>query len=313
MRKIILILAVVIVFASPTWATVNLTYAAWSDEITVHFDASGESNLVRAFALDITVDSGAKIVDVIPLDPKYNIYPGSIDINDATGDVDDYGSAACDPGYAGTLGGLGTSGVSVEMASLYFPPGDGSPNAPGTSGDLFTIVVDNDCNVTIVENAIRGGVILTDGADASISASVYNHVGCLPKAASYYATWVAMGQLGKTGRPGCWCFARQCYGDADGDDEGGFITGYWYVGIPDLDIMSGAWLVKEPGKGPGIASVPNGICADFDHDDEGGFITGYWRVGIPDLDIMSGTWLVKEPPKGPGIGSDCGGSLLPKP
>jgi hypothetical protein len=113
------------------------------------------------------------------------------------------------------------------------------------------------------------------------------------------------------GRPRCWCYPRQCHGDADGIKHGtGGMGGYWYVGQPDLDIMGAGWLVKEPTKGTGILNLKvNGVpvaCADFGHDLHGtGGMGGYWRIGQPDLDKMGLYWLVKEPTKGTGTPADC--------
>jgi hypothetical protein len=107
------------------------------------------------------------------------------------------------------------------------------------------------------------------------------------------------------GKPACWCYKRQCHGDADGQRSGSEKTGYYYVGPPDLNILVDAWLVREPPCGPGIASVPNGICADFAHDTGGSAKRGYYRVGPSDLNILIANRLVREPPHSPGIRPDC--------
>jgi hypothetical protein len=118
-----------------------------------------------------------------------------------------------------------------------------------------------------------------------------------------YDYWVG------SGKPECWCYPRQCHGDANGKKQGSFIAGYWYVGSDDLDIMSLGWMVKEPPHGPGILGLElNGVpvaCADFAHDKQGNVIMYSWRIGSNDLDEMSLYWLVKEPPKGPGTPADC--------
>ena len=76
--------------------------------------------------------------------------------------------------------------------------------------------------------------------------------------------------------------------------------------------MSAAWLQLEVPDGPGIASIPNGICADFARDKDGGSKGGYYYVGPTDLNIMSAAWLKLEPPQGVGIDvvlpGSCGGS-----
>ena len=114
----------------------------------------------------------------------------------------------------------------------------------------------------------------------------------------------------EVGRPRCWCYDRQCHGDADGILHGSAFAGYWWVGQPDLDIMSLGWLVKEPPKGSGIIGLttPGGkqvVCADFGRDLHGSAFAGYWYIGQPDLDEMSLYWLEKNPPKGSGVPDDC--------
>ncbi|MHC4113459.1 MAG: hypothetical protein ACYSUY_20490 [Planctomycetota bacterium] len=72
-----------------------------------------------------------------------------------------------------------------------------------------------------------------------------------------------------------------------------------------MNILISAWLVDEPPFGPGIVSIPNGICADFAHDLGGSAKTGYYRVGPTDLNILIANWLVFEPSGGPGVPQDC--------
>ena len=113
------------------------------------------------------------------------------------------------------------------------------------------------------------------------------------------------------GRPICWCFPRQCHGDADGIRHGfSPIIGYWWVGQPDLEIMVPGWLVKDPPKGPGILNqfvAGRAVaCGDFGHDLHGfSPVIGYWRIGQPDLEEMVLYWLEKEPDKGTGTPADC--------
>ncbi|UCG59349.1 MAG: hypothetical protein JSU70_07525 [Phycisphaerales bacterium] len=123
---------------------------------------------------------------------------------------------------------------------------------------------------------------------------------CFPKCHPDYVEWAAVG------KPDCWCYERQCHGDADGQVAGsGHKVGFYHVGPSDLNILLGAWMVKEPPFGPGIASVENGICADFAHDQGGSSKSGIYRVGPPDLNILIANWLLREPPQGPGIEPDC--------
>lgn len=120
-----------------------------------------------------------------------------------------------------------------------------------------------------------------------------------PRCRPEYDDWVALG------KPDCWVYPRQCHGDADGLSYGSAAGGRSYVEDVDMRILHIAWQIKEPPYGPGIASIPGGICADFAHDAEGDAATGFYRVGTTDLNILTANWLVKEPPDGPGIGPDC--------
>ncbi|UCG58407.1 MAG: hypothetical protein JSU70_02660, partial [Phycisphaerales bacterium] len=96
-----------------------------------------------------------------------------------------------------------------------------------------------------------------------------------------------------------------CHGDADGVSGGSTKSGVYYVGPADLNVVVSTWLLKEPPHGAGIASVPNGVCADFAHDAGGSTKSGLYRVGPTDLNILITNWLKKEPPHGPGIHPDC--------
>jgi subtilisin family serine protease len=127
---------------------------------------------------------------------------------------------------------------------------------------------------------------------------------CFPSNDPNYNTWVSLG------RPRCWCYPRQCRGDASGTYEVDPNTAIYWVGDVDLNIFMKAWQVVEPPQGPGLQGEPN-ICADFSHSQEGNSKTGYFRVGIPDLNIFLNAYLVKEPTFGSGIPADCGGTLIP--
>jgi hypothetical protein len=195
------------------------------------------------------------------------------------------------------------------LASLYESGG----SAPGTSGTLCSLQLadngDADTNVTITTEDLRGGMVMEDVKSANIIApgcTITFAVDCFvqsttgpPITAQMFTDWQTFGS------PDCWCYARQCYGDVNGTRSGGIALGWWYVGAPDISIMSSAWRVKEPPKGSGILSIPGGICADINHAASGGIALGWWRVGAPDISIMSANWRIKEPPKGSGVPTDC--------
>jgi hypothetical protein len=198
------------------------------------------------------------------------------------------------------------------MGALYYPADDNSPNAPPNSGLLCLLELSQQTTLTVALNEARGGVVLTDPsieadvdlsqASAVISGSSGSDL--LARSHPDYAEWVAVG------KPACWAYPRQCYGDADGRMEARPTDqypegGYSYVGANDLAIYLEAKEVLESPFGPGIASVANGICADFAHDKGGDMATGFYRVGVTDLNVLVANWMLTDIP------GNCGGTLQP--
>ena len=175
MKKVVLVLAV-LMLAAPALAEVVIT--ATDDgggKVIVSYTSSDEPNVV-ALGLDIQLDNDANITEVLEVNENFWVYPGSIDVN-ADGSVDSNGTADCNkyqyapgtPAYAGTLPGIDTNGVSVEMAALYV----GAANAPPKSGKLFAFKVDGDTCATITANVIRGSIVLENAttADSNFTAA----------------------------------------------------------------------------------------------------------------------------------------------
>ena len=315
MKKMVLVL-VVLVFAAPALAVVNITAVRVGDpcdgRVRIGWEANTETNLVRAFGLDITLSNDANIVSVIGLSVDYWVYPGTIQIA-ADGTVSFLGSIGAEygdlPGDT-LVGPPDGNGVTLEAASLYAPVGPGSPNAPATSGVLAEIVVDANTTLCITANVSRAGAtgVVMEDPDEVVTV-VYG--ACLfvdvprpvvddecYKDMADYVEWDAVG------KPDCWCGSkRQCRGDADGLKQGSPLAGYMYVGTDDLAILINGWKILEPPKGPGLSG--NQICADFDHAKQGSPLAGYMRVGTNDLNVLIASWKVLEPPKGSGVPDDC--------
>jgi hypothetical protein len=121
---------------------------------------------------------------------------------------------------------------------------------------------------------------------------------CFPQSDPNYNEWVSMG------RPYCWCFPRQCHGDADGAQEGNPKSGYFYVWANDLADLIAGW--KQPYSGSPGADGPDPdlapdtwICADFSHTQEGNPKSGYFRVWANDLAILIANWKTNPPPNCP--------------
>jgi len=288
MRKLFFVL-VVAVLTSPVWATVTITATDLGEGVVAIDYSSDEAELVRAFALDITVDAGTidAVSDFKVGDDNngYGIFPGNfslfITVDPATGEVSDWGVAGYSPvadgNDPGALGGLGTNGITIEMGSLY------DTKAPSRQGRLCTVTCSEPCLLTVIPNATRGNVVLEDASEAVVDLIGATNVPIEFGANGSYTgahkdEWLAVGS------PECWMYDRQCHGDADGASQGN--NKYW-VSTNDLDILISAW------NKPLESLVGNQICADFDHLSQG---TNEYRVSTNDLDILIANWQLPDVP-----------------
>lgn len=241
MKKILLTL-VVLMLASPAWATVIITAAQVGDtnEVVISYDANSEATLPRAFSLNIQLDD-ANVIEVGNVNPDFPIHPGNISI-DLSGPqpVVDYGSPVAPQADlpSDTLPGLGTSGITIEMGSLYAPTGPGSPNAPADYGVLLSIYVDASCCLTITGNVARAGtkgVVLEDpDLDPAVTVPGPNTV-CAELPPPY---------------PACWDSLTQCHGDTNDDAT---------VDTTDFFALKDSWFKTDP-------DPLYNPCADFNRD-----------------------------------------------
>ena len=324
MRKIVLTLAVVLL-AAPALADVKLI--AEKDlgndrKVWVKYE-SDEGQLIRAFGLNITATDG-NIVDINDYavgdnNGGYGIFPGAfrdapIAVNPTTGLVDNWNVTGYSPlapsGDPDAQGGIPGPAITIELGSLY------TDAAPGDEGYLCSVTVDEDVKTLCIEgNAIRGNVVMEDASEPAVldlteACATWDE--CFPSTDPGYDDWVAHG------KPLCWCYARQCHGDADGDRQGNDFFGWTYVSTDDLNVVIAAWQILEPphAEAPnlnGIADVDGGMCADFDHDRQGNDFFGWMRVSTDDLAVLIDAWQALEPPKNDpahpfypdGIPGDC--------
>ncbi|MHC4423153.1 MAG: PASTA domain-containing protein [Planctomycetota bacterium] len=171
MKKIAIVLAVLLA-AVPAMAVVTITATdLGGGDVDISFVTSGEGGkLPRAFALDITVDSGT--IDAISgyftgecsSDSNgFGIFPANfnrhIDADDPCWGEPNYTPVADKNDLPGdTEDGLGTAGITIEMGSLYK-----GPNSPKDYGSLAVVTVSSSCNLSLAANIGRGKVIMEDG------------------------------------------------------------------------------------------------------------------------------------------------------
>lgn len=153
--KTLIVFLIFNILAGLAMAGINIIATSDSNTVTISYSGSDSNNLISGFSLDISTDSNdlARISYVNGISTDYYFYPHSIMIN-SDGTVSDYGSCLVDA----STESANQKGITVEMSSLY----KGETNEPGTSGDLATFKVSNNCTVTIVANDARGGIVLED-------------------------------------------------------------------------------------------------------------------------------------------------------
>jgi hypothetical protein len=288
MRKMILALVVVLI-AAPAWGAVSIELTDEGDGVVaIGYDATGEAELVRAFALDISVSAGA-ITDVTDYEVGddnggYGIFPANfsrfITVDGQTGEVADWGAAGYTPvadgNDTGAAGALGGSAITIEMGSLY------DTAAPDTTGTLCKVVTEGAANATlsVTVNAVRGGIVLENAAQATMDpdpATVVIGGGvCVPS--DQEADFLAFGS------PDCWCAPYHCDGDADTDEQG-FGSKKMRVGTNDLAILINNW-------GFNGTEANFDPCADVDHKSQG-FGSKKMRVGTNDLTVLINNWSAK--------------------
>ena len=199
MKKFILVLAVLLA-AAPAMAQTTFSAVAEGDGVVaIYYDATAEAEWPRAFALDFVVTDGNTAEDPCSMedggDPGGNITavsdyhtgesnkpPGSLGFGIFPASFNRYINAD-DPNWAdvnytpeadpcdlpgGTQGGIGTSGITIEMGSLYV----GEANAPPKSGLLCKVKIapsGASDRLNVHANVARAltGVVLEDGTDSS--------------------------------------------------------------------------------------------------------------------------------------------------
>ena len=273
----------VLLLTAPTWAAVSVTCTAVdpgvSYEVRVDYSVTGgDANNIRAFGIRIDVNNGAAISDIDVNDTDYYIFPGSIDINGTTGEVDSNGTAVAE-------GGNDSAYMILEMGSLYAADDVKHPCEPPQSGTLCTFETNKECVVTLTRDTARGGVVNENGSDtASLSGCSLTYADCYSKSRPDWARFDAVG------RPPTWCEPRQCHGDYDGLQEGNPKDGYFYVWQNDLNLVIAGWKKDDAYLAANeLVGVKLG-AADGDHATEGNPKDGYFSVWQQDLNLVVNNW-----------------------
>lgn len=278
-----LVVFILLLLAVPAMATITVTPtcsgsgANWT--VTVSYATTGETLPPRAFGILISCDANGTMGTVSPVTTNYYVAPGTFDYNSTSGVVT-WGNPV--------VSKTGTSFI-LEVGSLYATNDAQHPTAPPLSGNLLsfplTVASNKTSKITIAVDSARGGVVREDPSVTgnitlnTCTASNATQQECMKSTAgTIYTNWTAVG------KPACWCFQRNCRGDADGK-----ISGLYWVATPDLNCMragfnkTDAQILALPSCGTGPVGMPviYPICADFDH-----IKSGLYRVATTDLNIL---------------------------
>jgi hypothetical protein len=182
---IVLSLSLSLEAATIVTCAVNGTPTNTGGKFNVNYAYDTVGSFPRAFALDISTTVGTitgvtatKVGESVVGSTGFGIFPGTIAI-DSTGSVTSNGSPVAPQSDlpSGTLAGLGTSAVTVELGSLYAS----SAAKPANSGTILTVSIalssadpSRTATITIAPNVARGGVVLEDGTSAAGIGSTCN-------------------------------------------------------------------------------------------------------------------------------------------
>jgi hypothetical protein len=159
-------------FVASAAATVRVYVQEDNGLASVQYECT-EGEVIRAFALDVTVDKG-KITGIsdffrgpsTAVAQGYGIFPASFRDHIATGTDINWGVSGYTPlavtadNPRDTLPGLNSSGVTLELGALWDP---NAPLAvPPSAGTLCSLRLSERAKVSITANTSRGGVVAAD-------------------------------------------------------------------------------------------------------------------------------------------------------
>lgn len=160
-----------LLLATPAGATVQVFVQGTNGLAFIHYQCTA-GEVVRAFALDVKVDRG-QILGVTnyfrgpstATAQGYGIFPASFrdHVTVSSGTNANWNASGYSPladpadNPGGTLPGLNSSGVTLELGALWDPT---LPAAfPPASGTLCALQLSQTANVTVAANAARGGIV----------------------------------------------------------------------------------------------------------------------------------------------------------
>jgi hypothetical protein len=164
MRSIYFVILIAIVLTNYTKGDVTITAEdAGGGKLRIGYQATGTLSPV-AFALDIQLSNGATFDNITPLTGDFPFYPARFRdyINPTNPNWEDpHYLPMASWGDPDALGGLGTSGITIEMSSMLDPY-----TAAGSNADF-----DSDGIIDLMDSSIFSNEWLMDGGMADLDNS----------------------------------------------------------------------------------------------------------------------------------------------
>jgi uncharacterized Zn-binding protein involved in type VI secretion len=165
--------------SAPAATVISCARVGTANDFTIAYNYDTVGSFPRAFALDVTTSAGiisgvtaTKVGESTSASKGFGIFPGTIVI-DSAGNVTNVGSPVAPSGDPGALGGIGTSGVTIELGSLYADV-SGKPDNSGVLVAVRLSGVTLTATVSVTANTTRGGIVLEDGTSVgSLATTCY--------------------------------------------------------------------------------------------------------------------------------------------
>lgn len=251
--------------------------------------ATNDSQLPRAFGINVSLSDGATITAINSINQLFYVTPTTFQLVGTTPDWDKNNNPDS-ASYAVVAGGVGTSGMTLEMGSLYADNDPVHKTAPGTTGVICSFTVSKACTVTITEDGLRGGVVMEDVSlnvpgyvtlvpGNMVTASVVTCRDMLTTAQqTLYDRYVAAGK-----NPALtWCNQYHCWGDGDNANQTVLAQGTFRIYTNDLNKVTSNWK-----KNPETGADP---AADYAKDEQTVLAQGKFSVYTNDLNKVTGNW-----------------------
>jgi hypothetical protein len=118
MKKIlVLVCSVIILFSTSVYSNIQLTATnLGNNQIAIGYNVTSGSNVPIGFGLNMILSDGATFERVVSTSSLFPLFPGSIAF-DMHGNVTNWGIPVSPIYNPGTLGAIGSSGITLEMSA----------------------------------------------------------------------------------------------------------------------------------------------------------------------------------------------------